>query len=45
MKLPEGEEEPVVFVIDDEESLRDALKRLFCMVGLRAETSPQPQIS
>jgi len=38
MKLAEGEETPVVFVIDDDDSLRDALKRLFCMVGLRAET-------
>lgn len=38
MKLTEGEEKPVVFVIDDDDSLRDAIKRLFCMVGLRAET-------
>jgi FixJ family two-component response regulator len=38
MKPPESEEQPVVFVIDDDESLRDALKRLFRMVGLRAET-------
>jgi FixJ family two-component response regulator len=38
MNDPEKEEEPVVFVIDDDGSLRDALKRLFHMVGLRAET-------
>jgi FixJ family two-component response regulator len=38
MKTSESEEQPVVFVIDDDESLRDALKMLFCMVGLRAET-------
>ena len=38
MKTPESKELPVVFVIDDDESLRDALKRLFRMVGLRAET-------
>jgi FixJ family two-component response regulator len=38
MKTPKSEEEPVVFVVDDDESLRDALKRLFQMVGLRAET-------
>jgi FixJ family two-component response regulator len=38
MKTPESEEQPIVFVIDDDESLRDALKRLFRMVGLRAET-------
>lgn len=37
MNLREGEEKPVVFVIDDDDSLRDALKRLFCMVGLRVE--------
>jgi FixJ family two-component response regulator len=38
MKTSEREEQPVVFVIDDDQSLRDALKMLFCMVGLRAET-------
>lgn len=38
MKAPKSEEQPVVFVVDDDESLRDALKRLFQMVGLRAET-------
>jgi FixJ family two-component response regulator len=38
MKTPKSEEEPVVFVVDDDESLRDALKSLFQMVGLRAET-------
>ena len=38
MKIPESEEQPVVFVIDDDEHLRDALKRLFRIVGLRAET-------
>jgi FixJ family two-component response regulator len=38
MKTPENEEEPVVFIIDDDESLRNALERLFRMVGLRAKT-------
>jgi FixJ family two-component response regulator len=38
MKTPESEKQPVVFVIDDDASLRDALMRLFRMVGLRAET-------
>jgi FixJ family two-component response regulator len=38
MKVPESGEQPIVFVIDDDEFLRDALKRLFGMVGLRAET-------
>jgi FixJ family two-component response regulator len=38
MKTPASEERPVVFIIDDDESLRDALKKLFLMVGLRAET-------
>jgi FixJ family two-component response regulator len=37
MKVPESGEQPVVFVIDDDESLRDALRRLFGTVGLRAE--------
>jgi FixJ family two-component response regulator len=38
MKAPESGEQPIVFVIDDDESLRDTLKRLFATVGLRAET-------
>jgi len=38
MKTPESEEEAIVFIIDDDESLREALKNLFDMVGLRAET-------
>ena len=42
MKTPEKEGQPVVFVIDDDESLRDALKELFRMVGLRAETFAAP---
>jgi hypothetical protein len=37
MKAPESEEQPVVFIVDDDESLRDSLVRLFRMVGLRAE--------
>ena len=37
MKPPEPKEQPIVFVIDDDDSLRDALKRLFHMVGLHAE--------
>jgi FixJ family two-component response regulator len=38
MKPPKDEQQPVVLVIDDDQSLRDALKRLFLMVGLNAET-------
>jgi FixJ family two-component response regulator len=29
---------PIVFVVDDDESVRDAVKRLIASVGLRAET-------
>jgi FixJ family two-component response regulator len=32
--------EPIVFIIDDDESLRSGLKRLFRSVGLQAETFP-----
>jgi FixJ family two-component response regulator len=32
------EPQPVVFIIDDDESLRDGLTRLFRSIGLRAET-------
>ena len=42
MKTPESEEQAVVFVIDDDESLREALKNLFGLVGLRAETFAGP---
>jgi len=42
MKSPESEEQAIVFVIDDDESLREALKHLFGMVGLRAETFAGP---
>jgi FixJ family two-component response regulator len=42
MKMPETEGQPVVFVIDDDESLRAALKRLFSMVGMRVETFVAP---
>lgn len=38
MKAPQSAEQPVVFVVDDDESLRNSLGRLFRMVGLRAET-------
>jgi FixJ family two-component response regulator len=38
MKTQERPEQPVVFVVDDDESVRDALGKLFRMVGLRAET-------
>jgi FixJ family two-component response regulator len=38
MTSRESEEQPVVFVIEDDQSLREALKKLFNMVGLRAET-------
>jgi FixJ family two-component response regulator len=30
--------DPIVFVVDDDESVRDAVKRLIASVGLRAET-------
>ena len=42
MKTPESEEQAIVFVIDDDESLREALKNLFGMVSLRAETFAGP---
>jgi len=42
MTRPGGEEQPIVFVIDDDDSLREALKNLFGMVGLRAETFAKP---
>ena len=42
MKTPESEEQAIVFVIDDDESLREALKNLFGVVGLRAETFAGP---
>jgi FixJ family two-component response regulator len=42
MKTAEGREQPIVFVIDDDDSLREALKNLFGMVGLRAETFAKP---
>ena len=38
MKTSESDKQPVVFVIDDDKSLRDALNRLFRLVGLRAES-------
>ena len=38
MKIRESDEQPVVFVVDDDQSLCAALKKLFNMVGLRAET-------
>jgi FixJ family two-component response regulator len=38
MKTPHREEQPVVFIIDDDEHLREALKKLFSMVGLRADS-------
>jgi len=37
MKAAKSKEQPIVFILDDDESLRDALVTLFCMVGLRAE--------
>ena len=42
MKTAEGREQPIVFVIDDDDSLRETLKNLFGMVGLRAETFAKP---
>jgi FixJ family two-component response regulator len=37
-----GEAEPVVFVVDDDASLREALADLFASVGLRVETFSAP---
>ena len=42
MRTPESEGQPIVFVVDDDESLREALKTLFVMVGLRAEAFAEP---
>lgn len=42
MRTPESEGQPIVFVVDDDKSLREALKTLFVMVGLRAETFAEP---
>ena len=42
MKTAESEEQAIVFVIDDYESLREALKNLLGIVGLRAETFAGP---
>jgi FixJ family two-component response regulator len=36
-RLPTDEEEPTVFVIDDDESVRDALDSLFRAAGLKAQ--------
>ncbi len=33
-----NEADPIVFVVDDDESVRDAVKRLIASVGLRVET-------
>jgi FixJ family two-component response regulator len=33
-----NETDPIVFVVDDDESVRDAVKRLIASVGLRVET-------
>jgi FixJ family two-component response regulator len=33
-----NEPDPIVFVVDDDESVRDAVKRLIASVGLRVET-------
>ena len=38
MNKERPEPQPVVFVVDDDASVRDALKSLFRSVGLRAET-------
>jgi FixJ family two-component response regulator len=35
--------EPVVFVVDDDQSVRDSLRRLFTSVGLRVEVFPSAQ--
>jgi FixJ family two-component response regulator len=38
--IDSSQAQSVVFIIDDDESLRSGLKRLFRSVGLQAETSP-----
>jgi FixJ family two-component response regulator len=38
MKWSECNKQPVVFIIDDDASMRDALTKLFRLVGLRAES-------
>jgi len=38
MNRPESEAQPAVFVIDDDKPLREALERLFRLVGLHAES-------
>jgi FixJ family two-component response regulator len=30
-------EEPIVFAVDDDASMREALSRLFCSIGMRAQ--------
>jgi FixJ family two-component response regulator len=37
-RQPAPAEEPIVFVVDDDEAMREALKNLFRSVGLRVET-------
>jgi FixJ family two-component response regulator len=37
-RQPANAEEPIVFVVDDDESMREALRRLFRSVSLRVET-------
>jgi FixJ family two-component response regulator len=36
---------PTIFVVDDNEATRQALKRLLESAGLPAETSPSPDFS
>jgi FixJ family two-component response regulator len=38
-----GANEPVVFVVDDDRSIRDALRSLIASVGLRVQTFPTAQ--
>ena len=42
MKTSESDERPIVFIIEDNQSLREALKDLFSVVDLRVETFAQP---
>src|SRR5262249_13321553 len=42
MKTSESDERPIVFIIEDSQSLREALKDLFSVVDLRVETFAQP---
>ena len=43
MKAVEHESEPVVCIVDDDESIRKALRRLVASLGMRTETYASPE--